>query len=185
MSPIKTDPPPGVCPDCGATIGVVILGRAVNVVNPPYWDEHLGWIAPPHVCGASLERVRRDLAETETPIRRRPADRPTMDEMLGRIGGPKEGSPLEEAIRDSIGDGITEEEADELLAAAARGELEPVADPHRPRLFRWPVEATRGHPNGSAAGWRWGCYFPLTDLCVNDMGNRGTGRPESAGLEWM
>lgn len=31
--------------------------------------------------------------------------------------------------------------------------------------------------------FRFGVYFPTTDLCVNDMGGRSTGLP--AGVEWI
>lgn len=37
------------------------------------------------------------------------------------------------------------------------------------------------HPKD--AEWQFGCYFPRTDLCVTDMGNRGTGRPTN--VEWL
>jgi hypothetical protein len=55
-------------------------------------------------------------------------------------------------------------------------------DPNRPRCFRWP---TNKHPNGSGTVWRHGCYFPLTNLMVTDMGDRGTGVPTREGLEWL
>jgi hypothetical protein len=53
---------------------------------------------------------------------------------------------------------------------------------NRPRRFRLRVEPPR-HPNGSASEYRYGCYFPMTDLVVGDMGGRGTGKPE--GVEWL
>lgn len=55
-----------------------------------------------------------------------------------------------------------------------------------PRLFRCPVATGSKHPNGSAARWIHGAYFPLTDLVVNDMGGRGTGKPVGGpGFEWL
>lgn len=51
----------------------------------------------------------------------------------------------------------------------------------RPRRFR--VRNSGQHPNGSDFPWRYGVYFPLTDLAVGDMGGRGTGMPED--VEWI
>ncbi len=50
----------------------------------------------------------------------------------------------------------------------------------RPRRFR---VKTQKHPNGSDSPYVYGCYFPLTDLVVGDMGGRGTGKPEE--VEWL
>ncbi len=55
---------------------------------------------------------------------------------------------------------------------------------HTPRRFRWPCQGGM-HPNGRAAVWRYGCYWPGTDLVVGDMGTRGTGIPVREGLEWI
>lgn len=52
---------------------------------------------------------------------------------------------------------------------------------NRPRRFR--IRLTGKHPNGSNAIYRYGCYFPLTDLVVGDMGGRGTGEPKD--VEWI
>lgn len=52
----------------------------------------------------------------------------------------------------------------------------------RPILFR--CRTINGqHPNGSEAPYVYGCYFPMTDLCVGDMGSRGTGKPKD--VEWL
>lgn len=56
--------------------------------------------------------------------------------------------------------------------------------PDLPRRFRWPVRSGP-HPNGTANRWRTGAYFPLTNLVVTDMGERGTGAPQADGLEWI
>ena len=53
---------------------------------------------------------------------------------------------------------------------------------NRPRRFRIRNSAGK-HPNGSDCPWRYGCYFPLTDLVVGDMGGIGTGEPQ--GVEWI
>jgi hypothetical protein len=58
----------------------------------------------------------------------------------------------------------------------------------QPRRFRW--FATDGkHPTGRDAKWRYGVYFPQTDLMVSDMGQRGTGLPDCLdqwpGFEWL
>lgn len=52
----------------------------------------------------------------------------------------------------------------------------------RPRRFRW-KPTTGKHPNGSDSVYCYGCYFPLTDLCVGDMGGLGTGVPKD--VEWI
>lgn len=50
-----------------------------------------------------------------------------------------------------------------------------------PRRFRVPCGGK--HPSGTAALYRYGCYFPLTDLVVGDMGGQGTGEPKD--VEWL
>ena len=53
-----------------------------------------------------------------------------------------------------------------------------------PRRFRQRIQDGGMHP--SALGrtqYLWGVYFPLTDLVVGDMGNRGTGKPKD--VEWL
>lgn len=50
-----------------------------------------------------------------------------------------------------------------------------------PLLFRFKTDDK--HPNGREIEYCHGCYFPLTDLCVTDMGRRGTGKPD--GVEWL
>lgn len=50
-----------------------------------------------------------------------------------------------------------------------------------PRRFR--VATNGDHPTGRKVEYRYGCYFPFTDLCVGDMGGRGTGAPED--VEWI
>lgn len=52
---------------------------------------------------------------------------------------------------------------------------------YRPRRFRTRNQGK--HPNGTNFPWRYGCYFPLTDLVVGDMGGRGTGEPKD--VEWL
>lgn len=53
---------------------------------------------------------------------------------------------------------------------------------NRPRRFR--VRTVTGdHPNGSKSTYQYGCYFPMTDLVVGDMGGRGTGAPKD--VEWL
>ncbi len=54
---------------------------------------------------------------------------------------------------------------------------------NQPRRFRRPIEDGVLHPNGSQLRYRYGCYFPATDLVVNDMGGRGTGEPDN--VEWL
>lgn len=51
---------------------------------------------------------------------------------------------------------------------------------NRPRRFRFRCDK---HPAGNKSKWRYGCYFPLTDLVVGDMGGRGTGKPTD--VEWL
>jgi len=53
----------------------------------------------------------------------------------------------------------------------------------RPRRFRIKLNPGEKHPNGSTAPFRYGCYFPATDLVISDMGGRGTGMPGS--VEWI
>jgi len=50
-----------------------------------------------------------------------------------------------------------------------------------PRRFRTRCDGK--HPAGSNHPYRYGVYFPLTDLVVGDMGGRGTGCPEN--VEWI
>ena len=50
-----------------------------------------------------------------------------------------------------------------------------------PRRFR--IRCQGKHANGSDSPYRYGCYFPLTDLVVGDMGGRGTGEPQD--VEWL
>ena len=54
---------------------------------------------------------------------------------------------------------------------------------NRPKRFRVRIPDTEKHPNGSTSRWRYGCYFPLTDLVIGDMGGRGTGKPTD--VEWV
>jgi hypothetical protein len=49
--------------------------------------------------------------------------------------------------------------------------------------LRFRIRLNAQHPNGSKALYRYGCYFPLTDLVVGDMGWRGTGKPID--VEWI
>ena len=53
---------------------------------------------------------------------------------------------------------------------------------NRPRRYRTLCPYNK-HPNGRASLYIYGCYFPMTDLCVGDMGGRGTGMPQD--VEWM
>ena len=53
---------------------------------------------------------------------------------------------------------------------------------NRPRRFRVFL-ASGKHANGSKSSYQYGCYFPMTDLVVGDMGGRGTGEPQ--GVEWL
>lgn len=58
----------------------------------------------------------------------------------------------------------------------------------QPRRFRILLPEGERHPNGSVSRYRYGCYFPLTDLVVGDMGERGTGKPTEDAphhVEWM
>ena len=50
-----------------------------------------------------------------------------------------------------------------------------------PKRFR--IRLNGSHPNGSKTLYRYGCYFPLTDLVIGDMGGCGTGRPKD--VEWI
>lgn len=52
-----------------------------------------------------------------------------------------------------------------------------------PRRFKMPPEAPQGINRPMPHAWRFGTYFPSTDLCVNDMGGRGTGEPKD--VEWL
>ena len=51
----------------------------------------------------------------------------------------------------------------------------------QPRRFR--IRLSGAHPNGSDSPYIYGCYFPLTDLVVGDMGGRGIGCPQD--VEWL
>lgn len=53
-----------------------------------------------------------------------------------------------------------------------------------PLRFKWPNDHGT-HPNGRKTEWSYGVYFPATDLVVTDMGRRGTGKPEIAGIIWL
>lgn len=52
----------------------------------------------------------------------------------------------------------------------------------QPRRFRITL-GSNAHPNGRKTLYRYGVYFPLTDLVVGDMGGRGTGEPKD--VEWL
>lgn len=63
----------------------------------------------------------------------------------------------------------------------------PQAPPSPPVVYgtvprRWRKRVDK-HPNGSGAGYFYGCYFPKTDLCAGEMGTRGTGMPND--VEWL
>ncbi len=51
------------------------------------------------------------------------------------------------------------------------------------KIFRVKIPEGQKHPNGSNSKYRYGCYFPMTDLVVGDMGGRGTGKPKD--VEWL
>ena len=51
-----------------------------------------------------------------------------------------------------------------------------------PRRFRISLNGQK-HPNGSNSLYRYGIYFPQTDLVVGDMGGCGTGEPKD--VEWI
>lgn len=53
----------------------------------------------------------------------------------------------------------------------------------QPRRFKLPVQDGQKHPNGSESPFIYGCYFPMTNLVVYDMGQRGTGQPKD--VEWI
>jgi len=53
---------------------------------------------------------------------------------------------------------------------------------NQPRRFRIRCADSK-HPNGTESVYRYGCYFPMTDLVIGDMGARGTGEPKS--VEWI
>jgi hypothetical protein len=52
-----------------------------------------------------------------------------------------------------------------------------------PRRYRVRLPEGKKHPNGTESEYRYGCYFPATDLVVGDMGGRGTGKPKD--VEWI
>lgn len=52
-----------------------------------------------------------------------------------------------------------------------------------PRRFRVRLTDGSKHPSGRAVPFVYGCYFPQTDLYVNDMGIHRTGEPK--GVEWL
>jgi hypothetical protein len=52
---------------------------------------------------------------------------------------------------------------------------EPKTERDAPR--RWRSDLPIANPSGDGMRYLYGCYFPRTDLNVNDMGTRGTGRP--------
>ncbi len=54
----------------------------------------------------------------------------------------------------------------------------------RPRRFRWPTRNGK-NDTGRETPFNYGCYFPATDLCITDMGRRGTGEPSWPGLQWL
>lgn len=58
-----------------------------------------------------------------------------------------------------------------------------INDPNEPRRFRIAIPNGQKHPNGTDTKWRYGVYFPQTDLVVGDMGGRGTGKPSD--VEWL
>ncbi len=53
---------------------------------------------------------------------------------------------------------------------------------NRPLRYRWPLPDGQ-HPNGGKGRYRYGVYFSLTDLCIRDVGDCGTGKPED--VEWL
>lgn len=53
-----------------------------------------------------------------------------------------------------------------------------------PRRFKFPVVAGT-HPAYHPVPYQYGCYFPMTDLVVTDMGDRWTGCPRWEGVEWL
>jgi len=57
--------------------------------------------------------------------------------------------------------------------------------PQTPCRFRVKLPAGTKHPNNSEHPYRYGVYFPLTDLVVGDMGGRGTGIPKGDDIEWI
>lgn len=57
-------------------------------------------------------------------------------------------------------------------------------DKDAPVRFRWPTPEGV-HANGAKTAWCYGIYFPATDLCVGDMGHRGTGKPGWPNVEWI
>jgi hypothetical protein len=57
-------------------------------------------------------------------------------------------------------------------------------DKNTPRRFRWLTPGGK-HPNGTNTQWSYGVYFPATDLVVNDMGWRATGKPIYPKIEWL
>lgn len=72
--------------------------------------------------------------------------------------------------------------ADDLESALERGGGTPI-DPSMPRRWRL-VDPQRSPGAGRPAGAPlYGVYYPGTDLCVSDMGARGTGKPP--GVEWI
>ena len=81
-------------------------------------------------------------------------------------------------------------ERDEQVVSTARALPPPLSpidlvarDPHAPRRWRQIIpnrSAGAGRKNGAPL---FGVYFPGTDLCVTDMGGRGTGEPR--GVEWI
>ena len=155
MSPSATDPPPlRECPDCRAPVAVIIgPSGETDVIDAPPTFD-------PNIGWICRPHVCPESIER---VRRTIADRRPAGDLV--------------RVADD-GDGVNEVVDVAELPAVGDGPA-----PDRPRRFRWPVPAGERHPNGSDARYRYGCYFPRTDLCVNDMGHRSTGEP--AGVEWL
>lgn len=57
-----------------------------------------------------------------------------------------------------------------------------------PRRWRKVLPFGMKHPVVKDSQYIHGCYFPRTDLCIDDCGKRSTGKPEDSGLcgvEWL
>ena len=58
-----------------------------------------------------------------------------------------------------------------------------VFNPNAPKPFRIKLPEGEKSAYGKRGDYRYGCYFPSSDLCVTEGGGRGTGEPKD--VEWL
>lgn len=86
-------------------------------------------------------------------------------------------------------DSLTDADANVLEVFAEKLKSYAAPEKDRPMRFRFarPVgqHETEGSAHPADAPMQYGTYFPRTDLCITDMGQRGTGRPHWPGIKWI